>query len=83
MNKAIGDLSAAEKRALLSELLESKARQNASSAQADRGILSQFAVSVAELDSEAALDPAIGPEPRRTGSFFDWGDRLPRSLPPR
>ncbi len=61
MNKAIGDLSAAEKRALLSELLESKARQNASSAPAGRGILSQFAVSVAELDSEAALDPAIRP----------------------
>ncbi len=59
MNKAISDLSAAEKRVLLSELLESKIQQDPSFGRKGASILGQFAVTVTELNSEAVLDAAV------------------------
>jgi thioester reductase-like protein len=63
MNKAIGDLSAKEKRALLAELLEGKlqAQQGRPATDERHSILGEFAISVEDLSSEAVLDPEIRP----------------------
>jgi thioester reductase-like protein len=60
----LSHLSPAEKRALLAELLQQKARKASSASSAEHrraSPLDQFAVSVADLNSEAELDPAIRP----------------------